>query len=129
MIQSYLQAPSDMTRSAKSREAHAAINQFLNEPRLPLGDVEPAIFDISKLNGIITHGPVGRDFIEDEQQLAFLNFSVPDETCRVWGINITVAEIIARMEHVESGVEITQRDIAKPRIKRPAARKTEEGKE
>ncbi len=123
MVQSYIQSPAEMARSAKFRETHAAVNSFVNSPQLALGDVEPSIFDVAKVNGIITHGPIGKRFEEDDQQLAFLNFSIPDESCSVWGINISVAEIIVRFEHIEAGIEVSQRDIATPRIKRPAAKK------
>ncbi len=123
MVQAYVQTSSELARPAKFREAHVAINGFLSAPQLPLGDVEPAIFDIAKVNGIITHGPIGRGFTEEEQRLAFLNFTVPDETYSVVGINIPVADIIGRFEHLEVGVEVPQRDIAKPRIKRPAVKK------
>jgi hypothetical protein len=127
MVQSYTPSPSELARAARFRETHAAVNRFLSSPQLALGDVEPAIFELAKINGIITHGPVGKGFGEEDQRLAFLNFAIPDESYSVWGINIPVAEIIARFEHSEIGVEAQQRDIALPRIKRPGIKKQENG--
>jgi hypothetical protein len=96
-----------------------------NAPQLPLSDVVPEVFDIAKVNGILTHGPIGKEFTEQSQNLAFLNFTVPDNSYSVVSINIPVLEIIDRFDRAEVGTEIPQRDIAQPRIKRPAAKKTE----
>jgi hypothetical protein len=125
LVQSYVQSPAELARPARFREAHVAINGFLNAPQLPLADVLPEVFDIAKVNGILTHGPIGKDFTEDSQSLAFLNFTVPDNSYSVVSINIPVLEIIARFERAEIGTEIPQRDIARPRIKRPAAKTIE----
>ena len=68
---------------------------------------------------------LGRTFDQESQRLGFLNFAVPDETYKTWGLNFSVLEIIARFENAEIGVEATQRDIARPLIKRPAKKKGE----
>jgi hypothetical protein len=125
LVQSYVQSPAELARPAKFREAHAAINGFVNSPQLPLSDVVPEVFDIAKVNGILTHGPIGKEFTEQSQNLAFLNFTVPDNSYSVVSINIPVLEIIDRFDRAEIGTEVPQRDIAQPRIKRPAAKKIE----
>jgi hypothetical protein len=125
MVQSYVQTPADLARPAKFREAHSAVNTFLSAPQFDLGDVDPDVFSVSSINGIIIHGPVGKNFDQESQRLGFLNFAVPDETYRTWGLNFSVLEIIARFEHAEIGVETPQRDIARPLIKRPAKKKGE----
>jgi hypothetical protein len=125
MVQCYVQTPADMARPAKFRETMSALNTFLNAPQLDLGDIDPSIFELSTINGILIHGPIGKSFDEQDQRLGFLNFAVTDESYRTWGINISVAEIIARFEQNEAGVAIPQRDIATPRIRR-RAKKAEE---
>jgi hypothetical protein len=123
MVQSYVQTPADLARPAKFREAHSAVNTFLSAPQFDFGDVDPEVFSVASINGIIIHGPVGKNFEQESQRLGFLNFAVPDETYRTWGLNFSVLEIIARFEHAEIGVEASQRDIARPLIKRPAKKK------
>jgi hypothetical protein len=123
MLQAYVQTPSDFARPAKFREAHSAVNTFLSAPQFDFGDVDAKVFSVASINGIIIHGPAGKNFDEDGQRLGFLNFAVPDETYRTWGLNYSVMEIIARFERAEIGVEAQQRDIARPLIKRPAKKK------
>jgi hypothetical protein len=123
MVQSYVQTPADFARPAKFREAHSAVNTFLSEPQFDFGDVDPKVFSVASVNGIIIHGPAGKNFDEQNQRLGFLNFAVPDETYRTWGLNFPVLEIIARFEYAETGVEAPQRDIARPLIKRPAKKR------
>lgn len=123
MLQSYVQTPGDFARPAKFREAHSALNTFLSAPQFDFGDVDPKVFSVATINGIIIHGPAGRNFDEEGQRLGFLNFAVPDDSYRTWGLNYSVLEIIARFEHAEMGVEVPQRDIARPLIKRPAKKK------
>lgn len=127
MVQSYVHAASELARPSKFREAHAAINSFLSAPPLPFAEVDPTMFEITKVNGIITHGPVGKKFAEQDQRLAFSNLTVPDNSYSVVGVNIPITEIIARFERAQVGTEVPQRDIAKPRVKRPAAKKQEKG--
>jgi hypothetical protein len=126
MVQTYVQTPADFARPAKFREAHSAVNTFLRSPQLDLGDIDPKVFSISTVNGIIIHGPVAKDFDQNSQRLGFLNFAVPDDTYRIWGLNFSILEIIARFEHSESGIQTPQRDIARPLIKRPAKKKDEQ---
>jgi len=123
MVQSYVQTPADLARPAKFREAHSAVNTFLSAPQFDFGDVDPKVFSVASVNGIIIHGPAGRNFEQESQRLGFLNFAVPDATYRTWGLNFSVLEIIARFEQAEMGVETAQRDIARPLIKRPAKKK------
>ncbi|MGY2804243.1 hypothetical protein [Bradyrhizobium sp. USDA 4506] len=118
MVQSYVQTPSEMARPAKFRETMSAMNTFLSAPQFDLGDINPKVFELSAINGILIHGPVGKRFDESEQRLGFLNFAVADESYRTWGLNIPVAEVITRFEQNEAGLEAPQRDIAKPLIKR-----------
>lgn len=125
MVQCYVQTPSEMARPAKFREAMSAMNTFLSAPQFDLGDINPKVFDLSAINGILIHGPIGKKFEASDQRLGFLNFAVADESYRTWGLNIGVAEIIARFEQNEAGLEVPQRDIAKPLIKR-RAKKAEE---
>jgi hypothetical protein len=125
LLQSYVQTPADMARAARFREQHAAVNNFLNAPQLPLGDIEPNIYEVSRINGILIHGPMGKKFSDEDQRLGFLNLVIPDQTYSTWGINISVAELITRFELSEAGSELPQRDIARPRIKRPATKRQE----
>jgi hypothetical protein len=118
-----VQTPADFARPAKFREAHAAVNTFLSSPQLDLGDIDPEVFAISVVNGIVIHGPMAKGFNEDDQNLGFLNLAIPDESYSRWGLNISVAEIVTRFEHAEIGKDATQRDIAKPVIKRQRKRK------
>lgn len=97
----------------------------MSAPQFDFGDVDPKIFTVAKLSGIVIHSPVGKKFDEENQRLGFLNFAIPDDTYRTWGLNIPVIEIIARFEHAEMGIEAPQRDIAQPLIKRPAKKKGE----
>jgi hypothetical protein len=117
LIQCYVQTPSEMTRPAKFREQHAAVNTFLRAPQLALGDVDPELFAVAKVNGVLIHGPVGREFTEDEQSLAFANFAVPDDTYTYWGLNIPVASIVAAFDERRAAHREPQRDIARPRLK------------
>ena len=126
MVQSYVSTPADFARPARFRETHSAVNTFLSAPQFDFGEVDPIVFDVALINGIIIHGPASKDFDERSQRLGFLNFAVPDDTYRTWGLNYSVLEIIARFEHAEMGVEAPQRDIARPLIKRPARKKGEE---
>ncbi|MGY4572969.1 MULTISPECIES: hypothetical protein [Bradyrhizobium] len=123
MLQSYVQTPIELARPAKFREAHSAVNTFLSAPQFDFGDLDPKIFSVALVSGIVIHGPAGRNFDLENQRLGFLNFAVPDETYRTWGLNFSVQEIIARFEQAEVGVETPQRDIARPLIKRPARKK------
>jgi hypothetical protein len=123
MVQSYVQTPADLARPAKFRETHSAVNTFLSAPQFDFGDLDPKVFSVASINGIIIHGPAGRNFDQESQRLGFLNFAVPDATYRTWGLNFSVLEIIARFEQAEMGVETAQRDIARPLIKRPAKKK------
>lgn len=125
MVQSYVPTPADFARPARFREAHSAVNTFLSAPQFDFGDVDAKVFDVALINGIIIHGPAGKEFNEHSQRLGFLNFAVPDDSYRTWGLNFSVLEIIARFEHAEMGVETPQRDIARPLIKRPARKKGE----
>jgi hypothetical protein len=125
MVQSYVQTPADFARPAKFREAHSAVNTFLNAPQFDFGEVDTKVFSVASINGIIIHGPAGKNFEPNSQRLGFLNFAIPDETYRTWGLNFSVLEIIARFEQAEMGVEAEQRDIARPLIKRPAKKKGE----
>jgi hypothetical protein len=123
MVQSYVQTPMDLARPARFRETHSAVNTFLCAPQFDFGDIDPTVFSVALINGIIIHGPAGKDFDQESQRLGFLNFAVPDETYKTWGLNYSVSEIIARFEQAEMGVEAPQRDIARPLIKRPARKK------
>jgi hypothetical protein len=123
MIQSYVPTTSDFARPARFREAHSSVNTFLSAPQFDFGDIDPKVFSVATVNGMIIHGPVGKGFDQDNQRLGFLNFAVPDETYRTWGLNFSVLEIVARFEHAEIGAEAPQRDIARPLIKRPAKKK------
>lgn len=123
MVQSYVQTPADLARPAKFREAHSAVNTFLSAPQFDFGDVDPKVFSVASINGIIIHGPSGKNFDQQSQRLGFLNFAIPDETYRTWGLNYSVLEIVARFEQAEIGIEAPQRDIARPLIKRPARKK------
>jgi len=125
LVQHYVQTPSEMARPAKFRETMSAMNTFLSAPQFDFGDINPKVFDLSAINGILIHGPIGKKFDESEQRLGFLNFAVADESYRTWGLNISVAEIIAHFEHNEAGLEVPQRDIAKPLIKRRAKKADE----
>jgi hypothetical protein len=114
LIQTYVPTPEDFARPAKFREAHhAALNDFLSRPQFALGDVSPAIFDISKVAGVVVHGPVGRPFTEAHQRIGFLRFCVPSEDYRRWEVNLSVAEILAAFSSTEA--EAGQRDIANPK--------------
>ncbi len=113
IIQTYVQTPADFARPAKFREQHAALNDFLSRPQFALGDVSPALFDISKVAGIVIHGPRGRPFTEAFQRLEFLNFCVPSEDYRHWEVNLPVPEILAAFNEAETAP--SQRDIANPK--------------
>jgi hypothetical protein len=117
LIQCYVQTPSELTRPARFREQHAAVNTFLGAPQLALGDIEAALFDVAKVNGILIHGPAGRDFQEDDQALAFANFAVPNETYSCWGLNLPVASIIEAFDERRAAHREPQRDIATPRLR------------
>lgn len=114
VIQSYVQGQNEFVRPAKFREQHAELNNFLSRPQLALGDVSPEIFDISKVAGIVIHGPAGRAFTERFQRLEFLNFCVPSEDYKRWEINIPVQEILAAFDAVPVASQ-PQRDIANPK--------------
>jgi hypothetical protein len=115
IIQTYVQASEDFARPAKFREQHAGLNNFLSRPQFAFGDVSPAIFEISKIAGIVIHGPRGRPFTEAFQRLEFLNFCVPSEDYRRWEVNLPVAEILAAFNAVPA--QHSQRDIATPKPK------------
>lgn len=118
VIQSYVQTPDDFARPAKFREQHAALNSFLRQPQIPLGDVTPSLFEPSTIAGMLIHGPVGKKFDEPSQRLGFLNFCVPSWDYKRWDVKLPVAEIIAAFNAV-SVDEPQQRDIATPKpIKR-----------
>ncbi|WP_129793399.1 hypothetical protein [Sphingosinicella sp. CPCC 101087] len=113
IIQTYVQSPEDFARPAKFREQHAGLNDFLRRPQFALGDVSPAIFEISKVAGIIIHGPRGRPFTEALQRLEFLNFCVPSEDYKRWEVNLPVPEIVAAFNAAPAAQP--QRDIATPK--------------
>jgi hypothetical protein len=121
-MQAYVQS-SDFARPARFREQHAALNNFLSRPQFAFGDIPPSLFDISRVAGIVVHGPASKNFDEKEQRLGFLNFCVPSEDYRRWEINIPVPEIISMFQTVSTPAE--QRDIAKPVPRRE--RKKEDG--
>jgi hypothetical protein len=123
LMQAYVQSPSDFARPARFREQHAALNNFLSRPQFAFGDIPPSLFDISRVAGIVVHGPASKNFDEKEQRLGFLNFCVPSEDYRRWEINIPVPEIISMFQTVSTPAE--QRDIAKPVPRRE--RKKEDG--
>lgn len=113
VIQTYVPTPDDFARPAKFREQHAKLNDFLSRPQFALGDVSPALFDISKVAGILVHGPVGRPFTESFQRVGFLRFCVPSQDYKRWEVNLSVSEIIAAFG--AAGIEPVQRDIANPK--------------
>ncbi|MDP9412933.1 MAG: hypothetical protein M3Q08_02330 [Pseudomonadota bacterium] len=113
IIQTYVQSPEDFARPARFREQHAGLNQFLSRPQFALGDVSPEIFEISKVAGIVIHGPRGRPFTEAYQRLEFLNFCVPSENYRRWEVNLPVPEIVAAFG--DAPATQAQRDIANPK--------------
>lgn len=118
LIQSYVQTPDDFTRPAKFREQHAALNGFLRQPQIALGDVSPALFEPSTLAGIVIHGPINKKFDEAAQRVGFLNFCVPSEDYKRWDVKLPVAEILAAFNSVPAE-QSQQRDIATPKpIKR-----------
>jgi hypothetical protein len=117
LIQNYVQTPSEMTRPARFREQHAAVNTFLRSPQLALGDIDPAVFTVAKVNGILIHGPAGREFDEAEQVLAFSNFAVPDDSYSRWGLNLPVTNIVTAFDEQRASHREPQRDIATPRLK------------
>jgi hypothetical protein len=113
IIQTYVQSPEDFARPAKFREQHAGLNNFLSRPQFALGDVSPEIFEISKVAGIVIHGPRGRPFTEAFQRLEFLNFCVPSEDYKRWEVNLPVPEILAAFNATPAAQ--LQRDIATPK--------------
>lgn len=117
MVQSYTRAPSDFSRPARFREQHAALNDFLSRPQFAFGDVDPTLFDISKVAGIVIHGPVNKKFDEEGQRLGFANFCVPSEDYRFWEVNFPLAEIVA-VYGEKGAASPAQRDIARPTPRR-----------
>lgn len=116
MIQAYTKTPSDFARPARFREQHAALNDFLRRPQFAFGDIPASLFDVSRVAGIIIHGPASKRFNEEHQRLGFLNFCVPSQDYRFWEVNIPVTEIIAGYGS-ESHIS-EQRDIARPTPRR-----------
>src|SRR3546814_10249894 len=89
--QSYVQRMGELPQSAKFREELAEAARC---PRLPLDD--PAeIYRLREFYGLFASNPVGRRFVESDQQLGALCFCVPYNDMRGWAAEIPVPELIA----------------------------------
>lgn len=91
LTQSYVQRIGALPQPAKFRERLA---RNIGLPRLDLGDEPPGAFDMPQLYGLIAHNPIGRRFREDEQKLGMIQLCLPSADCKVWAIEVTIAEIL-----------------------------------
>jgi hypothetical protein len=119
MTQKYVASQGDMPSAAKFRADLAAINDFHRQRHLLLGDEPQELFLPKEINGILLHSPVGPRFSEEHQALGAMGFFVPDQACKEWAVELTLAEIIAAYAPA-----IDQADRVKPVLRKPDDKKT-----
>src|SRR3546814_7176388 len=101
--QSYVQRMGELPQSAKFREELAEAARC---PRLPLDD--PAeIYRLREFYGLFASNPVGRRFVESDQQLGALCFCVPYNDMRGWAAEIPVPEIGRAPSELQSLMRIS----------------------